>query len=136
MSDEHPALVAARNSWSAVQRKAKQEWLDLMAEDIVFEDPIGVSPLDAEGKGHRGKAAIGAFWDKNMAPAKIEIETARSFAAGLESAHLMTLTTTLPDGTKTIVTGIFSYRVNEAGKLTSLRGYWRMGHDLELVRPA
>jgi hypothetical protein len=97
-----------------------------MADDIRIEDPIGASPLDPLGKGHCGKQAVSAFWDKNIAPNSIHIETHRSFAAGRESAHWMTLTTTLPDGTRTIVTGIFTYRVDEAGKLTSLRGFWQL----------
>jgi ketosteroid isomerase-like protein len=126
MSEEHPAMVAARGSWSAVQRKAKEEWLDLMADDVVIEDPIGTSPLDPVGKGHCGKEAVRAFWDKNIAPSAIQIEPHRSFAAGKESAHLMTLTTTFPNGAKMIVEGIFTYRVDDAGKLNSLRGFWEL----------
>lgn len=126
MSEGHPALRAARASWSAVQRKAKQEWLDLMADEIVIEDPIGISPLDPLGKGQCGKEAVGAFWDRNIAPSTIRIEVQESFAAGDESAHVMTLKTTLPGGATTIVHGIFTYRVNHAGKLTSLRGFWQL----------
>jgi steroid delta-isomerase len=120
-------MVAARGSWSAVQGKRKQEWLDLMADDVVIEDPIGVSPLDPEGRGQRGKRAVSEFWDRNIEPATIRIEPQHSFAAGDESAHLMTLTTTFPNRTRMIVTGIFTYRVNAAGKLTNLRGYWELG---------
>ena len=126
MADDNPAMIAARNSWSAVQRKAKEEWLALMAEDVVIEDPIGVSPLDPVGKGHQGLEAVRAFWDQNIAPTTVAIETHRSFSAGLESAHIMTLTTTFPNGGSMIVNGIFTYRVNEAGKLVSLRGYWEL----------
>jgi steroid delta-isomerase len=124
MSEENPAMVAARNSWSAVHRKAKGDWLELMADDIVIEDPIGVSALDPVGKGHCGKEAVSAFWDQNIAPSTIKIEPSRSFAAGMESAHLMKLTNSFPNGTRMIVNGIFTYRVNEAGKLVSLRGFW------------
>jgi steroid delta-isomerase len=126
MSTIPPALAAARNSWSCIHRKAKQEWLDLMADDICIEDPIGASPLDPAGKGHAGKSAVSAFWDRNIAPATIRIEAHRSFAAGNESAHWMTLTTSLPGGTRMTVTGIFTYEVDEAGKLKSLRGYWSL----------
>lgn len=135
MSEELPGMVGARNSWDCVRRKDKQAWLDLMADDIVFEDPIGISPLDPEGKGHAGKQALSAFWDKNMAPARIEIETHQSFAAGLESAHVMTLTTSFENGGRSIVTGIFTYRVNDAGKLTNLRGYWQLA-DMKFEKPA
>ena len=54
MNEESAAMVAARASWSAVQRKAKEEWLSIMADDVVFQDPIGVPPLDSTGKGHVG----------------------------------------------------------------------------------
>ena len=135
MSDEHPAMRAARGSWSAVQRKAREEWLALMADDVCIEDPIGVSPLDPIGKGHCGKQAVRAFWERTIAPNRIRIDVARSFCAGQESAHLMTLTTTFPNGAGAIVTGIFTYRVNEAGKLAALRGYWQMS-DLRTNPPA
>ena len=49
MKETHPAMVAARNSWRCVQGKLKDEWLGLMAEDVVIEDPIGRS-LDGEIK--------------------------------------------------------------------------------------
>jgi steroid delta-isomerase len=135
MSEEHPAMVAARGSWSAVRRKVKQDWLDLMADDVVIEDPIGVSPLDPVGKGHRGKEAVGAFWDRNIEPSTIQIDVHESYAAGMESAHLMTLTTTLPGGAKTIVRGIFTYALNDDGKLTALRGYWQLD-QIKVEQPA
>jgi ketosteroid isomerase-like protein len=124
-------MIAARGSWSAVQRKAKEEWLALMADDVCIEDPIGVSPLDPIGKGHCGKQAVRAFWERTIAPNQIRIEVARSFCAGQESAHLMTLTMTNPNGASAVVTGIFSYRVNDAGKLVALRGWWQMS-DMKL----
>lgn len=124
MATEHPAIAVSRASWSAVQRKAKQEWLALFAEDACIEDPIGVSPLDPEGRGHRGKAAIERFWDANIGPNRLQIEMRHSFAAGNESAHLGTITTTFPNGRKVIVECIVTYKLNEEGKLSSLRGYW------------
>ena len=134
MNEESLAMIAARASWSAVQRKAKEEWLAIMADDVVFQDPIGVSPLDSTGKGHVGKQAVSAFWDKIMAPSTISIEVHRSFTAGMECAHLMTLSTELPGGAKSIVTGIFTYRVNDDGKLAALRGYWDMA-DMNFEQP-
>ena len=106
-----------------------------MADDIVIEDPIGVSPLDPAGKGHRGKAAVSDFWDANIAPASIQIDVHESFAAGQESAHRMTLTTTFETGTRTIVDGVFTYRVNDAGLLTALRGFWELDR-IRVEQPA
>ena len=67
--------------------KKKDAWLKLFAEDACIEDPVGKSPLDETGKGHRGLTAIegrcartlslvsladllrcSAFWDNNIAP--------------------------------------------------------------------
>lgn len=127
MSEEHPALLAARSSWRCVQEKRKEDWLALMAEDICVEDPVGVGPTNPTGKGVQGRAALAEFWDRNIAPASIRIEAHESFAAGAESAHLMTLTTSFPNGVRMSVRGIFTYRVNDTGKLQSLRGYWSLG---------
>jgi hypothetical protein len=126
MTTEHPAMAASKASWSAVHRKAKQEWLALFADDACIEDPIGVSPLDPEGEGQRGKEAIEKFWDANIGPNTIEIDMRHSYAAGNEAAHLGILTTTFPNGSKVIVEGIFTYKLNDQGKLSSLRGYWEL----------
>jgi len=133
MDEQHPALVAARSSWRCVQAKDKQGWLELMADDICMEDPIGVAPTNPTGRGVRGKTELGEFYDENMAPATIAIETHESFAAGMESAHVMTLTTSFPNGVKMVVHGVFTYRVNDAGKLTNLRGYWSL-EDAKVVQ--
>jgi len=135
MDIHHPALVAARSSWRYVQAKDRASWLALLAPDIVIEDPIGVGPTNPTGNGIRGLEEAKAFWDKNIAPTSIKIEAHESFAAGSESAHVMTLTTSFPNGVKIIVHGIFSYRVNDAGSLTSLRGYWTLA-DAKIEKPA
>ena len=134
MDENHPALVAARGSWRAVQAGDKDAWLALMADDIRMEDPIGVGPTNPDGTGIVGKAALSAFYDANMAPNRIAIETHESYAAGSESAHVLTLTTSFPNGVRMVVHGVFTYAVNEAGRLTSLRGYWSM-EDARIERP-
>ena len=99
--NEHPARRAALLSREYVRNHDREGWLGLFAEDAIIEDPIGVSVIDPAGKGHRGTAAREAFWDNFIAPATI-------------------------DGKVLVqrVTGIFTYHVDAAGKLLSLRGYW------------
>ena len=126
MNETHPALEAARASWTAVMAGDKQAWLELMAEDICVEDPIGVAPTNPTGEGVRGKAALADFWEKNIGPASITIETHDSRTAGMESAHHLTLTMKFPNGVSSKVSGFFTYHVNETGLLTNLRGYWDM----------
>ena len=124
MADEHPARLASQRSMQAVKAKTKDAWLDLFADDAVIEDPIGVSPLDPEGKGQVGKAAIGAFWDQNIALNQIEFDIRHSYACGNEVANVGAITTTLPNGMKAVAEGVFIYKVNAAGKLVSLRAFW------------
>jgi steroid delta-isomerase len=128
MSEEHPALAASRNSWSCVQSHDKEGWLDLMADDVCMEDPIGIAPTNPDGKGVRGKAAISEFYDRNIGPSQIMVEAHESFASESpnECAHLMTLTNTMKNGFVTKVRGIFTYRVDDEGKITNLRGHWTM----------
>ena len=127
MEAEHPALAAARASWRCVGRRAREEWLELLAEDVCIEDPIGGGPTNPTGRGVRGKAGAAAFWDANLAPTeRIEFQVHESFAAGRESAHLLTLTTHFPGGTRMRVHGIFTYALDDAGKIRSLRGYWSL----------
>ena len=136
MEREHPALAASRASWRCVQAKDKAGWLGLMAEDICIEDPIGVAFTNPDGKGVRGKRAVAEFFDKNIAPATIRIETHESYTAEAnEAAHVMTLTTTLPNGVVSRVRGIFTYRTNDEGKLTNLRGFWNM-KAMQFEQPA
>ena len=132
--DSNPAMVAARNSWRCVQARDKEGWLGLMADTIVIEDPIGIAPTNPDGKGIQGKQAVSDFWDASMAKLDIQIETHESFAAGNEAAHRMTLTTRGENGAGLIVNGIFTYRVNEQGKLTNLRGYWALD-ECEILQP-
>ncbi len=134
MTDEHPALAASKRSWSAVQRKAREEWLDLFADDGVIEDPVGPSPLDPEGQGHRGKDAIRAFWEANMARNTIKMNIEKSYAAGQEAAHAGTIETTLEDGSIVTVEGIFVYEVNAQGKLLSLRAFWEFDKAMANIK--
>lgn len=128
MNEEHPALVASRNSWHCVQTHDKQAWLDLMADDVCIEDPIGVAPTNPDGKGVRGKAAVAEFYEKNIAPNQLSITCHQSYlsSADNQAAHVLTLTSAFDNGVRSHVTGVFTYRLNDAGKLVSLRGYWNM----------
>ena len=134
MSEVHPALQAAQNSWRCVQSDDKEGWLDLMAEDVCIEDPIGEAMTNPTGQGIQGKAAASDFYDKFIGPATLVVETHESYAAGRESAHVLTLNTTLENGVTTRVRSIFTYRLNDAGKITNLRGYWTLA-DMVFEQP-
>lgn len=135
MLAEDAALIAAQNSWKCVMGHDKEGWLALMADDVLVEDPIGRGPTNPTGEGVRGKAAMAEFYDKNIRDSKIHIEAHESYFAGRESAHKLTLTTTLSNGVVSKVTSIFTYRLDEAGLITNLRGYWKLS-DMSFTQPA
>ena len=135
--NEHPARRAALLSREYVRTKNREGWLGLYADDAIIEDPIGVSHIDPEGKGHRGQAAREAFWDSFIAPANIDIVINHSYAAGNEVANHIEITIVIPAGDgKAIqqkVLGVFTYHVNDEGKLLSLRGYWDVNDPINAL---
>jgi steroid Delta-isomerase len=127
---EHTEVPTARElgirSRAAVEAGDREGWLDLFAEDAVVQDPIGPSPFDAEGKGHRGRDAIAAFYDNVVAPSeKITFEIERSYLCGDEVADVGIIRTALAGGKHmAVVRGVYTYRSDGHGKLAALRAFW------------
>jgi steroid Delta-isomerase len=133
---EHPARRASQRSAAAVARGDKPAWLELFAADAVVEDPVGPSPFDPEGKGHRGRGGIAAFWDAAIAaPTLFHFTVTDSFAAGDECANVGTITSVLEDGTRVDTEGVFVYRVDEHGRIASLRAFWDLERAMATARP-
>jgi len=128
--NEHPARRAALLSREYVHSKNKAGWLGLYTENAIIEDPIGPSPIDPEGRGHRGPAAREAFWDHFIAPANIHIDILDSYAAGREVANHVVITVKVEVGPgrllKQKVHGVVTYHVDDAGRLEALRAYWEV----------
>ncbi|WP_330185371.1 nuclear transport factor 2 family protein [Nocardia sp. NBC_01503] len=126
MSDaEHPARRAGLASQAAVREHRRADWLALFASDARVEDPIGISPYDPAGAGHFGHDAIAAFWDMAIAPSAIDFRMADSYACGSEVAFHGTIRSARAERV-TEVDGVFTYRVNEAGKIIALRAFWEL----------
>jgi steroid Delta-isomerase len=136
MQDRVTARDLARQSQAAVHRKDREAWLSLFAPDAVVADPVGPSPLDPDGDGHRGLAAIGAFYDTVIAPNEhISFEIERSYLCGDEVADVGTIRTKLPGGDHVVVVrGVYTYRADGAGRLAALRAFWEF--DAAEVRAA
>lgn len=115
--------AAALSARYASQRN-KTAWLDLYADDAIIQDPVGVSPLDPAGLGHRGKAALSRFWDMIIAPGNMTYRIRESYPCADECANVWTLTNRMPGGSDITVDLVSIYKVNSAGKLTAMRAYW------------
>jgi steroid delta-isomerase len=127
-AEQTPALAASQNSWRCVQAHDKEGWLALMADDVVIEDPIGQSITNPDGNGVRGIQAAAAFYDSNIAANNLRITCEETFPSSSpnEIAHILVLRSRFDNGVTSTVRGIFTYKVNDDGLLTNLRGYWNM----------
>lgn len=117
------AQTLAQQSFDAVMRKDKDAWLALFAEDAVVQDPVGVSPLDPAGKGHRGRQEISAFYDNVIAHGTMTLNVKASFPAGDECANLATLHNDI-GGMVIENEMIVVYTANDDCLITSLKAYW------------
>ena len=122
------ALAASEASWRCVQAHDRAGWLALMADDVLIEDPIGVAITNPDGAGARGKDAVGAFNDTNIAPNNLSITREETFESSSpqEIAHVLTLRSRFDGGLVSTVRGVFAYRVDDAGLITNMRGWWNM----------
>ena len=103
--------------------KDKENWLALFAKDALVQDPIGKSPLDPEGNGHKGIAAIEKFYDTVIANGDIEFTIIESIPCADECANYAQIVNLVGDikiETKMIVI----YRINSNNKIESLRAFW------------
>jgi steroid Delta-isomerase len=123
---DRPARRASRRSMAAVAAGRKGEWLALFAPDAVVEDPVGPSPLDPAGQGHRGLGEIGRFWDRNFGlVSRFHFRVRDSFANGPCCANVVTITMWLGDrGATVTVDCVVVYTVDDHGRITSIRGHW------------
>jgi len=127
-NEDTPVMAASRESWRCVQSHDRAGWLALMAPDVVIEDPIGEAITNPDGQGVCGKEAVAAFYDANIAANNLTVTCEESFASSSpnEVAHILVLRSEFEGGFSSTVRGVFTYRLNDQGLLSNLRGYWNM----------
>jgi len=132
---DNTARRVSQRSCDAVSRKAKDEWLALFAEDAVLEDPVGPSFFDPDGKGHRGRDGIGAFWDLAIAPiTEFHATIVDSFANGNHCANVGTFSIKLEDGTRSETELVAVYRLDDDGLIESMRAHWEIDRTIATLR--
>ena len=112
-------------SMAAVAAGDRAGWLALFTDDAVVEDPVGPSPFNPEGTGHRGREAIAAFYDNVIGVNEsISFAIRQSFLCGDEVANIGTIRINLAGGGAIEVDGVYCYRVAADGKLGGIRAFW------------
>lgn len=129
-----PVHLAGKRSRAAAVARDKEAWLALFADDAIVEDPIGPSHFDPDGKGHRGKEAIAAFFDMAIAPSELEFNFVDTFQCGNEEANVGNIVI-VAQGYRVVAEGVFTYRVNDEGKIVALRAYWELERAAASARP-
>jgi steroid Delta-isomerase len=134
-AEQPPARLAAWRSMNLVSQGRKEEWLDLFAADAVVADPVGPSMFDPEGAGHRGRDGIAGFWEKAIAPVQqFDFDWRESHAAGSEVANVGTITTHLAGGYVVDTSLVAVYRVDDEGKIVSMRAFWEPDRAASTLR--
>jgi len=114
-----------RASMAAVEAGDRHAWLALFADDAVVEDPVGPSMFDPEGNGHRGPAAIAAFYDNVIGVNEsIRFDIRQSFLCGDEVANVGVIRINFAGGGAVEVDGVYCYRRSADGKLAGIRAFW------------
>lgn len=123
LNTKHLAQRASFVSPQMVKEKRKADWLALFADDAVVQDPVGKSPLDPTGEGHRGKEAISRFWDMIIGGGTFNYRMDQSFPCGDECANVWVGLNEV-NGMTLEVPMVTIYKVNAEGKILSLRAFW------------
>lgn len=124
--DDRSARAASLRSRRYTHAADGDSWVALFAEDGIVQDPVGPSPFDPSGEGHRGHEAIRAFWDTVIAanPVHLDVLVSNQTSDEKEVANVIAITTTMPDGSTVKTEMVVCYRVDDAGKIASLRAFW------------
>lgn len=123
--NDAPVSLAGKRSREAAAARDKEAWLSVFADDAVVEDPIGPSHFDPEGTGHRGKEAISKFYDLAIAPSELTFNFEKTYVCGNEEANVGNIVIR-SHGYEVVAEGVFTYRVNDEGKIVALRAYWEL----------
>jgi len=119
------ARELGQRSMAAVEAGDRDGWLALFSDDAVVEDPVGPSMFDPEGTGHRGPAAIAAFYDNVIGVNEsIRFTIRQSFLCGDEVANVGAIRINFVGGGAVEVDGVYCYRVAADGRLAGIRAFW------------
>lgn len=109
--------------WNARDRAA---WLELFADDVVFEDPVGKAPK-------HGRTAAEGSWDNSLRDGREwTLVPKRIITGGPHEAAVEMRNEGLVDGVEAVVEGIEVWKVDDAGRVVHVRAFFDQPTDVEL----
>lgn len=121
----HLAVAANKNSIKYAMEGNKDAWLALYSDDAVVCDPVGKSPMDPVGEGHRGLAAIEKFWDSVIGPSSIDIRVDKRWISGDYCCCVAQVARNdLGNGKYSDCDMLAVYEVNPEGLITRMSAHW------------
>jgi steroid Delta-isomerase len=103
----------------------REDWLDLFAADATVEDPVG-------SEVHRGREAIGAFWDASHALADEIVLEPTPYVKVADGEGAFAMDARMRSGDQVSGMSIIDVMTfDHSGRITSMRAYW----DLADVGP-
>jgi ketosteroid isomerase-like protein len=121
----HPARYAVEQHaarWNARDRSA---WLELFADDVVFEDPVGKAPK-------LGRTAAEGSWDNSLRPGREWTLVPTRIITGGNEAVVDMRNEGVVDGVAAVVEGIEVWKVDDAGKVVHVRAFFEQPTEIEL----
>jgi ketosteroid isomerase-like protein len=122
---KHLAVEANKKSIKYAMEGNKEAWLSLYTDDAVVADPVGISPMDPTGVGHKGRAAIEKFWDNVIGPSNINIRVDKRWTSGDRCCCVAQVARNdLGEGKLTDCDMLAIYEVNDKGLITRMAAHW------------
>ena len=99
----------------------RDRFMAVIADDAEQIDPVGSPP-------NRGRDAIGRFWNVVAELCeRIDFEVRDLFVSGDEAALVFHIVQHRRDGSTVTVDGVDVFRVDDDGRIASVKGYPRLG---------
>ncbi|MGB3486445.1 MAG: nuclear transport factor 2 family protein [Mycobacterium sp.] len=115
-------LAAVKQSPVAAAAHDRARWVSLFTADGVVEDPVGAAP-------HRGRDAIGRFYDTFIGPRDIVFHPQADIVCGNAVIRDVLLEVRMGDGVTMMVPAILRYGVHVDGAdltIAQLQAFWEL----------
>ena len=125
MGSQHPAVHAVEQHaarWNAQDRAA---WLELYADDVAFEDPVGRAPK-------LGRVAAEGSWDNSFTEGRVWTLHPQRIIPGANEAAVIMHNRGVLHGQEVELEGIEIWKVDDAGKVVHVRAFFEQPSEFEL----